>query len=187
MPGAASEVYEPLNQYKPVARNIGECRMCSVVPVDYSCAFFLRNSCTRACGCNGIRRSLRPFSRDDALQNPGKSCRGKAEARHGDPGPIPRDLWDRHDGCDRDLRQTGAGGYGSPAFAGTTPGSQLRSFLWNAASNAPSASSAAETFSAYERLPSASVIAPTAIGPSVWPMPNAMVMTAMPAGQPSTG
>ena len=33
----------------------------------------------------------------------------------------------------------------------------------------------------------ASVTAPTAIGPSVWPMPKAMVIAAMPFGQADGG
>jgi hypothetical protein len=41
-------------------------------------------SCTRARRCNGIRRSLRPFLRAMLSQNPGKSCRGNADARHGE-------------------------------------------------------------------------------------------------------
>src|SRR4051812_50152886 len=61
------------------------------------------------------------------------------------------------------------------------------SLLWNAESSGPSASSAADTLSAEERLPTASVIAPTAIGPSVWPMPKAIVIAAMLAGHSAGG
>ena len=57
--------------------------------------------------------------------------------------------------------------FSSPAVSETPPAPHL----------APA--SRRRTFSAYERLPIASVMAPIAIGPSVWPTPKAMVIAAM--------
>src|SRR5262245_38716627 len=61
------------------------------------------------------------------------------------------------------------------------------SLRWNAERIAPSASIAADMFSANDRLPTASVIAPTTIGPMVWPIPNEIVSAAIAVGQDEGG